>query len=234
MDIKLNSISKSYEKSVLKNIDLDISGYNTVAIIGKSGCGKSTLLRLMSGIETAGKGTIDINGIKVNKDNLREYQNKISIVFQQHNLFPHLTLFQNITVILEKLRNIPGDLASKKASDLLAQLHLSDEMHKRPRFVSGGQAQRASIARALSTEPEIVFMDEPTAALDPILTKEVLGAVLELKDLGTKFIFVTHEISFVRKFADYVVFMDEGVVIEQGEASILNNPKSEKLKEFLM
>lgn len=233
MNIKLDNVSKSYDKNVLNNINLEVSGYEAIAIIGKSGCGKSTLLRLMTGLEVADEGKIIINNNQIEKKGLRLYQDKISMVFQQHNLFPHLTLKENITVILNKVGMLESTKSNSKATSLLTQLHLHDEMDKRPRYVSGGQAQRASIARALATDPEIVFMDEPTAALDPILTKEVLSAIDELKKLGTKFVFVTHELSFVKKFADYVVFMDEGSVVEEGEVNILFNPKTNKLKHFL-
>lgn len=234
MKIKLEHVSKSYEREIIKNISIEIEGYNTLAIIGKSGCGKSTLLRLMTGIEVVDDGSISINNIQLNKDNLRNYQDKISLVFQEHNLFPHLTLLENISVILEKIRKYSSDEAREKSIYQLEKLHLGNEVHKRPRFVSGGQAQRASIARALSTNPNIVFMDEPTASLDPMLTKEVLDSVLELKEAGTKFVFVTHEIDFVAKFADYVIFMDEGKIIEHGDISILDSPQSKKLKEFLL
>lgn len=233
MDISLNSVSKSYDKQVLDNIDLELNDYNTLAIIGKSGCGKSTLLRLMTGIEEADSGDLVVNGYEVSAEKLKEYQSHIGMVFQQHNLFPHLTLLQNITLILEKTRLMQADEARFTALALLTQLHLEDEVNKKPNFVSGGQAQRASIARALSTDPELVFLDEPTASLDPILTKEVLDTVLDLKDRGTKFIFVTHEINFVRQFAEYVLFMDEGSIAEQGEVGILDNPQTEKLQNFL-
>lgn len=233
MKICLKGVSKSYDKNVLNNIDLEIEGYNAIAIIGKSGCGKSTLLRLMTGIEEADKGSISINGKEVVKNKLREYQRNIGIVFQKHNLFPHLTLLQNITLILEKIFKIPKKSAEEKAMKLLIMLDLKEEVNKRPKFVSGGQAQRASIARALATDPEVVFMDEPTAALDPILTKEVLDAVLELKKLGTKFVFVTHELNFVRQFAEYIIFIDEGKIVEQGTPNILDNPKTERLQFFL-
>ncbi|MBF9016955.1 MULTISPECIES: amino acid ABC transporter ATP-binding protein [unclassified Oceanispirochaeta] len=233
MNINLNGVSKSYDKQVLDNIDLELNDYNTLAVIGKSGCGKSTLLRLMTGIEEADSGDLVVNGYEVRPEKLKEYQSHIGMVFQQHNLFPHLTLLQNITLILEKTRHMQADEARFTALALLTQLHLEDEVNKKPRFVSGGQAQRASIARALSTDPELVFLDEPTASLDPILTKEVLDTVLDLKDRGTKFIFVTHEINFVRQFAEYVLFMDEGSIAEQGEVGILDNPQTEKLQNFL-
>jgi len=233
MHIKLENISKRYDVDVLKNISIDIDGYKTVAIIGKSGCGKSTLLRMMTGIESPDSGQIVMNNKEVGKENMRAYQDDISLVFQQHNLFPHLTLLQNITIILDKVKRISSEESEEIATKLLKQLHLGNELYKRPRFVSGGQAQRASIARALATDPKIVFMDEPTAALDPILTKEVLDAVLDLKETGTKFVFVTHELSFVKRFAEYVIFMDEGNILEEGPVAILNNPKTEDLKQFL-
>lgn len=233
MNIKLKNVSKSYEKKVIKKLSLDLEGFNTVAIIGKSGCGKSTLLRLMTGIESFDSGNIVINNHDLGNKSIRTYQEQIGIVFQQHNLFPHLTLLQNITMILEKTRRMSSEEADEIANSLLNQLHLEDEKHKKPKFVSGGQAQRASIARALATKPEIVFMDEPTAALDPILTKEVLDAIRILKEKGTEFVFVTHEINFVRQFAEYIIFMDEGEIIEEGRIDILDNPVSEKLQLFL-
>lgn len=233
MRIQLDGISKSYDKKILNNINLDIDGYKTIAIIGKSGCGKSTLLRLMSGIEKPDCGQIVIDKTLLGNESLRVYQDSISLVFQQHNLFPHLSLLENITLILSKIRRLSESEAHIKASELLTKLHLSEEMYKKPRFVSGGQAQRASIARALSTSPKLIYMDEPTAALDPILTSEVLDAVLELKESGTKFVFVTHELSFVKKFADYVIFMDQGEIIEEGPVGILDLPKTLELDHFM-
>lgn len=233
MQLKLKNIKKSYEQLILKDISLELSGYKSIGIIGKSGCGKSTLLRLLAGIEFADAGEIIINNTSVDKSNLKEYQNKIGMVFQQHNLFPHLSLLKNISLILEKTKGYEKEEAEEIGKNLLKQLHLENEMHKKPSKVSGGQAQRAAIARALSTDPKLIFMDEPTAALDPILTKEVLEAVTELRASGKHFIFVTHEISFVKKFADYVLFMNDGKIHEKGEINILTDPNTEELKKFL-
>ena len=233
MELKLRGIKKSYNKEVLKGIDLDLTGYQAIGIIGRSGCGKSTLLRLLAGMEDPDQGAIQINGMTVNRSSRKAYQRQIGMVFQQHNLFPHLTLLRNITLILEKIRGYSEGQAEKIGKDLLSQLHLKDEMHKHPSKVSGGQAQRAAIARALSTDPDLIFMDEPTAALDPILTREVLDAVTGLKDSGKAFVFVTHEISFVRDFADYVVFMEDGRIAENGERQILSAPKTHALRAFL-
>lgn len=233
MEMKLRGIKKSYNKEVLKGIDLNLSGYESIGIIGRSGCGKSTLLRLLAGMEMSDEGAIMINGIPIDQSNRKAYQRQIGMVFQQHNLFPHLSLLRNITLILEKLRGYSKGEAERIGRDLLVRLHLQEEMHKRPNAVSGGQAQRAAIARALSTDPDLIFMDEPTAALDPILTREVLQAVTELRNSGKNFVFVTHEISFVRDFADYVLFIEEGRIIECGETEILSSPKTEALKVFL-
>lgn len=233
MKISLKNVIKQYDKVVLDNIDLEIEGSNAIAIIGKSGCGKSTLLRLLSGIEFPDKGDISIKDSVIKKDTIKDFQKKIGIVFQQHNLFPHLTVLENITLILEKTRGFTKEDAKDKAIELLTKLYLHDEIHKKPNYISGGQAQRASIARALSTDPEIIFLDEPTAALDPILTGEVLDSILELKSLGKDFVFVTHEINFVKSFADYFIFIDEGKIVEKGHITHLDNPKTEKLQTFL-
>ncbi|MEX1376398.1 MAG: ATP-binding cassette domain-containing protein [Eubacteriales bacterium] len=233
MKISIKNIVKHYDKKVLDDISVDIDGYSAVAIIGLSGCGKSTLLRLISGLEYAESGEIVINGWKINKENAKAYRDQLGFVFQKHNLFPHLTLKKNITVILEKVKGQSKEQAEKRAEELLATLHLTDEMNKLPANVSGGQAQRASIARALSTKPELLILDEPTASLDPILTHEVLMEIKHLKSMGKDFIFVTHELPFVKKFADYVIFIDNGKIAEQGEVSILDSPKTDKLKAFL-
>lgn len=173
MDITIKEVSKYYDKQVLKDISLSIKGYQTIGIIGKSGCGKSTLLRLLTGIEDMENGEIQVDDYILDKKHMKAYQDKIAMVFQQHNLFPHLSLLENISLILEKRKGYSQLDANTKAMKILTQLHLEEQVHKKPRYVSGGQGQRASIARALSTDPDIIFMDEPTAALDPILTKEV-------------------------------------------------------------
>jgi polar amino acid transport system ATP-binding protein len=233
MELHINRLRKSYDREVLHGLDLDLSGYDSIGIIGRSGCGKSTLLRLLAGMEATDAGEISINGMAVTEKNRRIYQKTIGMVFQQHNLFPHLSLERNISLILEEIDGMKKDQAQKTAQGHLTQLHLEEEMDKRPEAVSGGQAQRAAIARALSIDPDLIFMDEPTAALDPILTREVLDAVVDLRDSGKDFIFVTHEMSFVRDFADYVLFMEDGVIVEQGGVGILAEPKTQALKKFL-
>jgi len=230
MKINLKNINHTYDVEVLHELNLVLENYKSVAIIGVSGSGKSTLIRLMAGLETPSSGEININGYDVNDE---EYRKKIGFVFQNHNLFPHLTLKRNITLVLEKTRGMDEKLAEETALKYLKLLHLDDQVDKLPKNVSGGQAQRASIARALSVNPDIIFLDEPTSSLDPILTHEVLSAIEELKGLGKDFIFVTHVMSFVRDFADYVIFMDQGEIIEQGLPEILDSPKHESFKEFM-
>ncbi len=230
MNLKINHLSHSYDIEVLHDLEFNLKGYKSIAVIGVSGSGKSTLIRLMSGMEKPTTGKIMINQMDVESE---IYRKKIGFVFQNHNLFPHLSLKRNISLILEKTRNKTKDEADSIAIQKLELLHLGDQVNKLPKNVSGGQAQRASIARALSVNPDIIFLDEPTASLDPILTHEVLTAVEELKGLGKEFIFVTHVLSFVRDFADYVIYMHEGRIHEYGLPEILDNPKTKELKEFM-
>ncbi len=234
MDIKIKNLFKSYQKSdnVLNDINIEIKKVSCVGIIGESGCGKSTLLRQLSGIENPDSGEIVINGVSpIHEKKL--FQSKIGIVFQQHNLFPHLSIHKNITLILEKILGESKDSANTRADDVLKQLFIYNEKDKKPSEISGGQAQRAAIARALATKPELIFLDEPTAALDPVLTAEVLKAVTDLKNNGIEFIFVTHEISFLKEFADYIVYLQDGKICEHGDTSCLQNPKTKDLKYFL-
>ncbi len=230
MKIELKNISHTYDVEVLKQLNLTLEGHKSVAIIGVSGSGKSTLIRLMSGLEKPTSGEVKINGFDVNDE---IYRKSVGFVFQNHNLFPHLTLKRNISLVLEKTRGMDKQMAEEQAEVYLSMLHLSDQANKLPKNVSGGQAQRASIARALSIKPDIIFLDEPTSALDPILTYEVLQAIQELKGLGKDFIFVTHVMHFVKDFADYVIFMDKGEIVEQGSTAILDQPKTTALQEFM-
>jgi polar amino acid transport system ATP-binding protein len=181
-------------------------------------------------MEKPTNGDVFINEMNVNEE---AYKKKVGFVFQNHNLFPHLSLLRNITLVLEKTRGKTKVEAEAMALKYLNLLHLHDQTHKLPKNVSGGQAQRASIARALSIDPDIIFLDEPTSSLDPILTHEVLTAVEELRDSGKEFIFVTHVLSFVRDFADYVIFMYDGKIYEHGLPVMLDEPKTNELKEVM-
>ncbi len=234
MELKLQNLSHEYGgERILQGINLQIEGVSSVGIIGASGCGKSTLLRLMAGIERATEGEIYLNGLSPTEDR-EQLQQNIGYVFQKHNLFPHLTVRQNLALILEKIRGWDSVVAQEKITQVLQQLHLEQEGEKRPHEISGGQAQRASIARALVTDPAVLFLDEPTAALDPILTREVLAAVQQLKEQGRSFVFVTHEMDFLKKFADYIIFMKDGEIVEEGDTTIFDQPKTEELQTFLL
>ncbi len=230
MKLAIQNLSHTYDIEVLKNVQLELDDYNAIGIIGVSGSGKSTLLRLMAGLEKPSSGDIFINEQSVHSSSHRD---NIGFVFQHHNLFPHLTLERNISLILEKTRHKSKEVASATARKNLELLHLHDQMHKLPKHVSGGQAQRASIARALSVDPEVILLDEPTSSLDPILTHDVLSAIENLRGLGKNFIFVTHVMSFVRDFADYVIFMHEGEIVEHGSPTILDKPQSNELADFM-
>jgi len=230
LKINIQNLTHQYDVEVLKSLTFQLEGYRSIAIIGASGSGKSTLLRILSGLEKPSQGNVFINDMNVQEES---YRKLVGFVFQNHNLFPHLTLERNITLILEKTRGYQKAKAIEIAKDYLTRVRLSDQMYKLPKNVSGGQAQRASIARAFSLDPEIVFLDEPTASLDPVLTHEVLQAVKEFKASGKSFIFVTHILSFVRDFADYVIFMDQGQIIEHGPISLLEKPGTDALKNYM-
>ncbi len=230
MNIDIQGLRHEYDVEVLKDLTITLKDVSSIALIGVSGSGKSTLLRLLSGIEKPTTGTVRVNGTNINE---RAYKERVGFVFQDHNLFPHLTLERNITLILEETRNIPKSEAKNIARQNLEALQLADQMHKLPKHVSGGQAQRASIARALALNPEVIFLDEPTASLDPILTHEVLMAVKKLRDLGKDFVFATHVISFVKDFADYVIFMEHGAIVEHGPPSIMDAPTTRAMRNYM-
>lgn len=231
MKIDISQLTKTYDTEVvLDEINLALDGVEAVALLGKSGSGKSTLLRLMSGIEGYDSGQIQINDGDVDT---RAFKDQIGFVFQHGSLFPHLTVLDNIVLILEKVKSIDKVSATTKVKELLEKFGLTEHMDKYPYMLSGGQQQRVSIVRSLAVEAEIFFFDEPTSALDPMLTKEVLTMVKELRFLGKKFFIVTHEVGFARNVADYVLFLDEGKIVEQGRVEILDNPQTKAFREFL-
>lgn len=233
LNITVKELHKTYGKDVIfQDLSFSLENISSLGIIGASGCGKSTLLRQLAGIENPDSGEILVDGCSPILDK-KAFQEKIGVVFQRHYLFPHLSILKNITLILEKIKKMSKEEAEVKAEQLLAQLFMEKQKDKRPDQVSGGQAQRASIARALATDPELIFLDEPTAALDPQLSYEVLQAVAQLKSTGIHFIFVTHEMKFLRDFADYFLFLQGGEIAEQGAISQLDHPKTEDLRKFL-
>jgi polar amino acid transport system ATP-binding protein len=206
MKIQIEHVTHQYDVEVLKGLTFQLDGYHSIALIGASGSGKSTLLRLLSGLEKPSQGSIHIDNINVREE---AYRKQIGFVFQNHNLFPHLTLARNISLILEKTRGYQKAKANAIAEEYLTMVRLQDQMHKLPKNVSGGQAQRASIARAFSLDPELVFLDEPTASLDPVLAYEVLQTVRELKGSGKNFIFVNSISEEFRNFENFDVSLNQ-------------------------
>lgn len=234
MKLHCENVSHLYEgKKVLDDVTLHIENASAIALLGPSGAGKSTLLRLLSKIETPTQGKINVDGMDVIHVSEKEYFKHIGFVFQHHGLFPHLSAFHNVTIVLEKVHNKSKKEAVAIAEALFEQFELTDHQHKKPAQLSGGQAQRVSIIRSLAASPLILFFDEPTSALDPILTKEVLHAIIKLRKQNIKFVIVTHEIAFARQVADVFIYMEEGKIIESGPIQQLDNPKTEPLKRFL-
>lgn len=234
MNLKIDKLIKKYSgKTVIDDISLDLQEVQVLALIGASGSGKSTLLRLLSGLEAFDGGEITVNDHHVDSKSDEAYRKKIGFVFQDHNLFPHLSVLENVLLVLEKVHGRKRAEVLSDVNALFDQFGLTEHVDKKPHQISGGQGQRASIVRALSIKPDLVLLDEPTSSLDPILTHEVLNAVKLLVDDRIDFVIVTHEIGFAREVADYIVFMDEGKIIEHGRPEILEDPKSDKLKRFL-
>lgn len=233
MNLQVSHLQKNYQGvASLDDLSFAFSEVSALGILGASGCGKSTLLRQLAGIETPDRGEILLDGLSPILDR-EAFQQRIGVVFQRHHLFPHLSILRNITLILEKVKGQTPEKAKERALDLLEEFSMIQHQDKLPGEVSGGQAQRASIARALATDPSLIFLDEPTAALDPLLTQEVLQAVEKLKSRGISFVFVTHEMKFLRNFADSFLFLSQGKVVEQGEITGLDHPKTEELEAFL-
>lgn len=234
--IKINNLSKSFGKlEVLKEIDLNVNKGEIMAIIGPSGSGKSTLLRCMNLLENPTKGNIIFEGNsivdkKVNIDNVRQ---KIGMVFQNFNLFPHKTVIDNIILAPINLKVMSKEEATKKAEYLLDRVGLLDKKDTYPAQLSGGQKQRIAIARALAMEPDMMLFDEPTSALDPEMVKEVLDVIKELADDGMTMVIVTHEMGFAKEVADRVIFMDEGKILEENSPQkIFLNPEHKRTQEF--
>lgn len=234
MELMLKNVTKRYDgKIILDDINVDIKNNEAVAIIGPSGAGKSTLLRQLSLIEKPDSGTIIVNDNNLEEVTESEYYKQVGFVFQSHSLFPHLTVLENITLILEKVHKKPLEEATKTAVKLLQHFDLEEHKNKRASQLSGGQAQRVSIVRSLAINPILMFLDEPTSALDPVLTQEVLSTILKLREEHMNFIIVTHEILFAKKAADYIIYMEDGRIIEHGDVGILNHPKTKELASYL-
>jgi polar amino acid transport system ATP-binding protein len=234
--INLTGVSKSFGAlQVLKEINLDVRPGEVLVLIGASGSGKSTVLRIMSGLETADTGEVWVNEVPLHDARrAKEIRGHVGMVFQQFNLFPHKSALGNVTLALIKARKMSAADARKRAMDALDRVGLADRAEHYPSQLSGGQQQRVAIARALAVEPGIMFFDEATSALDPELVGEVTEVMRGLARDGMTMVVVTHEMGFARKTADRVVFMDKGVIAEQGAPEqIFVNPQNERTRQFL-
>lgn len=234
MQLKIEQLYKKYDdKHVLKNIQLEVKEARVIALIGSSGSGKSTLLRLMAGLEGYESGKITLNQKELGDTDDIAYRKRIGFVFQDHNLFSHLSILENIYLVLEKVHKKTRTEMKTKVEGLLEQFGLWEHAHKKPHQLSGGQSQRASIVRALAIEPELILLDEPTSALDPVLTYEVLTAIQQLVENRVDFVIVTHEIGFAKKLADLTIFMEDGKIVEMGGPEMFEKPQTASLKRFL-
>ncbi|QJX64554.1 amino acid ABC transporter ATP-binding protein [Niallia circulans] len=235
--IRINQLNKSFgDLHVLKNIDLTVYESDVVCLIGSSGSGKSTLLRCLNFLEKKDNGSIIIEGNEVNPstDNLNKIREKVGMVFQNFNLFPHKTVLENIIEAPIMVKGVDKDKAISKAKQLLQKVDLEDKADVYPSKLSGGQKQRVAIARALAMEPDIMLFDEPTSALDPELVGEVLTTMKDLAEEGMTMVVVTHEMGFAKEVADSIVYIHDGKIIEHGTAEqFFNNPKEERTQEFL-
>ena len=235
--ISTKGLCKTFGKiDVLKGIDVDIHKGEVVCVIGASGSGKSTFLRCLNLLEKPTSGSILFNGVDLtsSKVDLNLHRQKMGVVFQQFNLFPHLTILRNLTIAPMMLKKVPKKQAEEKAMALLARVGLADRAEAYPSQHSGGQKQRVAIVRALCMEPEVMLFDEPTSALDPEMVGEVLDVMKELAAEGMTMVVVTHEMGFAREVSDRVLFVNEGVVVEDAPpAEFFENPKHPRLVQFL-
>lgn len=221
---------------MLKGIDLSIDSGEVVVVIGPSGSGKSTFLRCLNLLEQPTADTLSFEGkdLLAEKNNIDELRQKMGMVFQNFNLFPHMTVLENITISPVKVKGESTAEAEKKAYDLLQLVGLNDKAQSYPASLSGGQEQRVAIARALAMDPDVMLFDEPTSALDPEMVGEVLSVMKTLAQEGMTMVVVSHEMGFAREVADRVIFMDEGVIQEEGQPEeIFNHPKNERTQSFL-
>ncbi len=235
--IKINDLHKDFGKlKVLRGVSEEIKKGEKVVIIGPSGSGKSTFLRCLNLLEEPTDGTIELNGEVINSKNvdINKVRQKMGMVFQQFNLFPHLSIIENITLAPMKIKKMCKQDAEALAMSLLKKVGLEDKASSYPAQLSGGQQQRIAIARALAMEPEIMLFDEPTSALDPEMVGEVLDVMKDLAKQGMTMVIVTHEMGFAKEVGSRVLFMDEGVIVEQAPPQeLFSNPKNERTKAFL-
>ena len=238
--LTISGVKKAFGGTpVLRGVDLSVNKGDVIAIIGQSGGGKTTLLRCMNFLETADAGEMEFDGehynlAKISKKDIEKIRRKTAFVFQSYNLFRNKTALQNVMLGLTVARKMPKAQAEQIARAALGKVGLSDKADSYPNALSGGQQQRVAVARALATEPEIIYFDEPTSALDPELTVEVLAVMRQLAEEGMTMLVVTHEMGFARNVSTKTVFMENGVVVESGPSGALfSNPKEERTRAFL-
>ncbi|MDO4243703.1 MAG: amino acid ABC transporter ATP-binding protein [Actinomyces sp.] len=237
MLVRISHVVKRYgDFTALDDVSLDIHRGEVVTVVGASGSGKSTLCRTINRLETIESGTIEIDGVPLPEEGkeLARLRAEVGMVFQSFNLFPHLSVLDNITLAPVKVRGLDKDMAQARARSLLERVGLADQAAKRPTQLSGGQAQRVAIARALAMDPKVMLFDEPTSALDPEMINEVLDVIKDLATSGMTMLVVTHEMGFARSAADRVVFMDAGQIVEAGPpAEFFSQPRTERARDFL-
>lgn len=235
--LHIKNLSKRYgDTNVLKNINISVKKGEVVVIIGPSGCGKSTLLRCLNGLEEIQEGEVllDDQVVNPNKKNLSKNREKIGMVFQSYDLFPHLTILQNVALAPIKVKKRNRREVEKEALELLERVGLRSKKDDYPRQLSGGQKQRVAIVRALIMHPEVLLLDEITAALDPEMVREVLDVVLDLAKEGRTMVIVTHEMQFAKAVADRVIFLEGGRIVEEGEPKkLFEKPETDRLQRFL-
>ena len=234
--ISIKNLKKNYGSNhVLKDIDIDIEEGEVVVIVGSSGSGKSTFLRCLNLLEEPTSGEIIVDGVKITdkKTDLNKLRREVGMVFQQFNLFPNYSVIENIKLAPKKLRKVSDRAITKKARELLNDVGLLNKAKAMPNSLSGGQKQRVAIARALAMEPKIMLFDEPTSALDPEMIGEVLDVIREVAEKGMTMVIVTHEMKFAREVGTRMIFLDKGVIIEDGKPSeVMDNPITERARQF--
>ena len=235
--IQINNMNKWFgDFQVLKKINLEVKPKEKIVVCGPSGSGKSTLIRCINRLEEHQEGNIIVDGTELTEDtkNIEQIRAEVGMVFQQFNLFPHLTVLQNLTLGPTKALGLSQKDANERAFKLLERVRIPEQANKKPGHLSGGQQQRVAIARSLCMEPKIMLFDEPTSALDPEMISEVLDVIVDLANEGMTMVVVTHEMGFARKVADRMVFMDEGKIVEMGKPKdFFDSPKTERCKLFL-
>lgn len=233
--VEVKNVYKSFgELAVLKNVSYKFKTGKTTVIIGSSGSGKSTLLRCINELEKIDTGDILVDGKRISEYNHKDLVLKVGMVFQQFNLFSNMNVMRNVTYALEKVKKMNKKDALVIALDTLKTVSVDDKINQYPSTLSGGQKQRVALARALVTKPQVMLFDEPTSALDPEMVNEVLDEIRKLTHTGLTNIIVTHEMGFAKEIADEVIYMDEGMIIESGDAkAFFESPKEERTKKFL-